>query len=53
MAGTTGTREEFEDDRWAGQSSAVQAVAAWYGAFDLSELGERNPFAGAAPGTTG
>lgn len=45
MAGTTGTNPEFEDDRWAGQSSAVQAVAAWYGAFDLSELGEPNaPF---------
>jgi acetyl esterase/lipase len=43
MAGTTGDMPEFANDRWPGQSSAVQAVAAWYGAFDLATTTGTSP----------
>jgi acetyl esterase/lipase len=36
MAAVTGDMPEFGNDKWPGHSSAVQAVATWYGAFDLS-----------------
>lgn len=36
MAATTGDLKDFENDKWPGQSSAVQAAVIFYGAMDLS-----------------
>ena len=43
MAGATGDMPEFGNDKWPGHSSAVQAVATWYGAFDLSTTTGQSP----------
>ena len=50
MIGATGDASAFETDEWAGYSSAVQAVADWYGPIDMLRMGqyaqEQNPDAG-------
>jgi acetyl esterase/lipase len=38
MVATTADRKDFENDKWAGQSSAVQAAVLWYAPTDLSNL---------------
>jgi acetyl esterase/lipase len=38
MVATTGDAKEFENDKWPGHSSAVQAAAVWYPPTDLSAL---------------
>jgi acetyl esterase/lipase len=38
MAAVTGDVKEFENDKWPGQSSAVQAAVVWYPPTDLSGL---------------
>jgi acetyl esterase/lipase len=38
MAAVTAGRAEFENDKWAGHSSAVQAAVVWYTPTDLSNL---------------
>jgi acetyl esterase/lipase len=38
MAATTGDLKEFENDKWPGQSSAVQAAALWYAPSDMTDL---------------
>jgi acetyl esterase/lipase len=43
MAAVTGDMAEFGNNNWPGHSSAVQAVAAWYGAFDLSTTTGQTP----------
>jgi acetyl esterase/lipase len=43
MAGATADMPEFGNDKWPGHSSAVQAVATWYGAFDLSTTTGQSP----------
>jgi acetyl esterase/lipase len=43
MAGTTSDMPEFGNDKWPGHSSAVQAVATWYGAFDLATTTGQSP----------
>ena len=36
LAATTGEQKEFDNDKWPGQSSAVQAAVVFYGPMDLS-----------------
>jgi acetyl esterase/lipase len=36
LAATTGDLKEFDNDKWPGQSSAVQAAVVFYGPMDLS-----------------
>jgi acetyl esterase/lipase len=38
MAATTGDAKDFENDKWPGHSSAVQAAVIWYAPTDLSGL---------------
>jgi acetyl esterase/lipase len=38
LAATTGDAREFENDKWPGVSSAVQAAVLWYAPSDLSTL---------------
>ena len=37
LAATTGDAKEFENDKWPGQSSAVQAAVIFYGPMDLTK----------------
>ncbi|NLI54630.1 MAG: alpha/beta hydrolase [Clostridiales bacterium] len=50
MLGATGESDAFETDEWAGYSSAVKAVADWYGPIDLwrmrSDALKKNPDSG-------
>jgi acetyl esterase/lipase len=38
MAATTGDAKEFENDKWPGHSSAVQAAVLWYAPTDMTDL---------------
>jgi len=49
MAATTGEIKDYDSDRWAGQSSAVQAAVIFYGPMDLSHRMDANAVNG-SPG---
>jgi acetyl esterase/lipase len=38
LAATTADNKDFENDKWPGQSSAVQAAVVWYAPMDLADL---------------